>query len=91
MENMQNVGTKSAFTPKKYFKKQWELRPRGTLREREREREWDQEMEVWGVESEMVLIRGEAMLEVRGRKFETRDILWEFEIRESCMKIYSYF
>ena len=89
MENMQNVGTKSAFMPKKYFKKRWELRPRGT--ERKREREWDQEMEVWGVESEMVLIRGEAMLEVRGRKFETRDILWEFEIRESCMKIYSYF
>ena len=39
MENMQNVGTKSAFTPKKYFKKWWELRPRGTERERERERE----------------------------------------------------
>ena len=36
---MQNVGTKSAFMPKKYFKKRWELWPRGTERERERESE----------------------------------------------------
>ena len=43
MENMQNVGTKSAFTPKKYFKKRWELWPRGTEREREREKERERE------------------------------------------------
>ena len=59
---------------------------KGLLRERERERE----TEVWGVRIWDGFIRGEAMLEVRGRKFEIKGI-WESEIRESCKKIYSYF